>query len=935
MKKSIIALPILGLSLSMLVSCGTKVNSKTPYGTLSDTNVYASLGNNTISEKGLYNLMRNNGYSEVISNLKNQLFSDIITNEKYFAYDETKDSYDYYLLNSNVINAIYGTSTVSAYKALTSKDKEQKAKQYVDTLFNAGTTKEDGTYYTTQDILDIKISYAKDENGDDQFVANFPKAFYESYIFDRAMYNYVLEQLQNPDFKYYYKNEYIKGEGKNDYYVSDDDIRDYYYSTGKAYGTYRGIVIKFASEAQANRVMQKAIGSTTVTGTDYLEQYIKIFNMKNTTDENLSVDNYLEDEQTNLSITKEKNRFTANFSGSLQTFFQNMEDGDYLDKPFNIGGSYYLVYRISGHEEVEWENLDESEKVAGKNASGEDTVYSKMLGYILKDKTLTSLASKIVEDRIEEIVDNGDIEIYDPLVGYNFKQSYSDFTYTKTFNNDYIYKVKYNGEEYTYTPEALYDDLEEANGTSTAVEYLKNQWALSLTYIDALVDSDTYSDYKTSLNSEIKSFNKGNKDVPKSLGLETYLQVTYGVNTKDEVLSEEKSSLILAKLNTYFGNPVNDDKTTFNTSSKLFTQFESIYKDLYDSYFDADISHILISVDEDYTGTTTDPDVYRESLKEIDPTLVEEFDRTILNIANAVISEVKILTISKTVTEAFTYIVEAFNNNYKVASLSYTTGKDVYWNDFKNEFPITMKTEDLSTIDLFKASSYVEEFSDRVKELYDKVEDGTFDEKTMDDKGVFEFDSTISNLDPLCKTVYGYHLLNIYGTEDKSSAIFKQSSDSKAKDSDEYMQYEHLEVVLIPDDADGETDKDDDPEYVIYANGYSDNDYASASQLFVYFYETTVMGSHSLLKTSVNSAISTMFDAAITNYTSTNFQNWKYLTYELKDLTFTSSSTKKDLYVESLKNSLVGYTSTKWTLYKDWVDTEKYDWSIDYNFIWK
>ncbi len=930
MKKSIIALPILGLSTMALVSCGTKVNSKTPYGTLSDTNTYATLGNNSISEKGLYNLMRNKGYDEVYSNLKNQLFSDVLTNEKYFAYDQEKDAYDYYLLNSNVVNAIYGVSTVSSYKALSEKDRTKQAKQYADTLFNAGTTKEDGTYYSAQDILDITITFAMDENGDEQFVANFPYAFYESYVFDRAMNNYVLEQLKNPDFKYYYKNEYIKGEGKNDYYVSDDDIRDYYYSTGKTYGENRGIVIKFASEAQANRVMQKAIGSTTIDPENYLEQYLAIYNLKNTTDENLTVDNYLEDEQTNLAITKKKNRFTAKFSGNLQTFFQNMEDGDYLTEAFNIGGAYYLVYRISGSEEVEWENLNDSDKVAGDGS----TVYDKMLDDILSNKSLSSLVTKIVDQRFEDIVDNGDIEIYDPLVGYNFKQSYSDFKYTKTFNNDYIYKVKYNGEEYTYTPKELYSDLEAENGTSTAVEYLKNQWALGLTYIDALVDSDTYSDYKSSLNSEIKSFNKGNKSIPKKLGLETYLQTTYGVSTKDDVLNEEKATLILEKVNTYFGNPTTD-KVNFDETSTLYTQFASIYKDLYDNYFSAEISHILISVDEDYSGTTTDPDVYKAALKEIDPTLAEEFDKTILNISNAIISEVKILTISKTVTEALTYIVEAFNNNYKIASLSYNAGHDIYWNDYKNEFPITLKTEDLSTIDLFKASSYVEEFSNRVKELYDKVIDGTFDEKTMDDKGVFEFSETLGSIDSLCKTTYGYHLLNIYGTEDKSSAVFKKSSDSKAKDSDEYMQYEHLEVVLIPDDADGETDKDDDPEYVLYANGYSDNDYASASQLFVYFYETTIIGSHSLLKTSVNSAISTMFDGAVSNYTSTNFQNWKYLTYELKDLTFTSSADKKNLYTETLKNTLVGYEPTKWTLYTDWVDTTKYNWSIDYNFIWK
>ena len=204
----------------------------------------------------------------------------------------------------------------------------------------------------------------------------------------------------------------------------------------------------------------------------------------------------------------------------------------------------------------------------------------------------------------------------------------------------------------------------------------------------------------------------------------------------------------------------------------------------------------------------------------------------------------------------------------------------------------------------------------------------------MEDTGVFEYDTTITSTDVLCKTTFGYHMLNIYDTDEVSSAKFASSSDSKASDDDEYMQYEHLEVVLLPDDADGGDDDDDDPEYVIYADGYSDDVYASTSQLFIYFYETTVMGSHTLLKTSVNSAISTIFSGAVTFYTSTNFQDWRYLTYPLSALSFADDAQKKNMYVEYLERSLYSYTTTKYTLYTDWIDTTVYDWSIDYNFEW-
>ena len=928
MKKKLISLTVLGLSTIALVSCSSKINTSVPYGTLTDDQTYATLGDYSVSKKQVYDAMRSSGYSTVLTNIKEQLFSDVLTNSKYFSYSETEDPDDYYKINSSVINTIYGVSSVSDFKDLDDDTIDNKIEQFVDSLFNAGTKKEDGTYYKASDIKAITISFTQDEEGNDQFVADFPKAFYKDYIFEYAMENYVLEQLKNPDFKYYYGKKYISGDGSNSYYVEDDDVRDYYYNTGKYFQEYRGLVIKFASKAQAERIMKKAIGSTKIDDSNYLNQYLAIYNLKNATDEKLNTTNFLTNEATNLSVTKQKNRLSS-YSSQFQTMFLEMENGDYLNEPFNVDGAYYLVYRISGEDYKEWDELSEEDKLPGDG----NTVYDEMLDCVLENKSISTLVNKIVEDRMEELIDSKSIEVYDPLIGYNFKKDYSDFKYTKTSSEDYIYKFTYNDEEYTYTPYELYEELEPSNGTNIAITNLKNQWALSLDKIEDLIDEDDYDDYKDDLNDEIKAFKKGKKDYSKKLGTETYLQLTYGVSTKKEVLNNKRASMILNKLNTYFGNPVSTDQM-FDTNSKLFVQFQNIYKSLYDNYFNASISHILISIDENYSGSYSDPDAYKKALAEIDSDLVDEFDNTILNIANAIISEVKILTISKTVTEAFSYIVEAFNNNYKIASISYTTGNDVYWNDLKNEFPIVLTTEDLSTIDIFSASNYVEAFSDRTKELYDKVIDGTFDETVMEDTGVFEYDTTITSTDVLCKTTFGYHMLNIYDTDEVSSAKFASSSDSKASDDDEYMQYEHLEVVLLPDDADGGDDDDDDPEYVIYADGYSDDVYASTSQLFIYFYETTVMGSHTLLKTSVNSAINTIFSGAVTFYTSTNFQNWRYLTYPLSALSFADDAQKKNMYVEYLERSLYNYTTTKYTLYTDWIDTTVYDWSIDYNFEW-
>ena len=195
MKKSLISLTVLGLSTMALVSCGTSVNSETPYGTISDIDSYATLGDYSISKKQLYDLMRSSGYSSVLKSIKEKMFSDVITDKTYFEYSQANDPDDYYTINQNLVSAIYGASTVDAFKALTDENKATQIEKYVDTLFNNGTKKSDGSYFTKADIEAITISFTQDENGDDQFVAEFPYELYESYVFDMAMNNYALAQF--------------------------------------------------------------------------------------------------------------------------------------------------------------------------------------------------------------------------------------------------------------------------------------------------------------------------------------------------------------------------------------------------------------------------------------------------------------------------------------------------------------------------------------------------------------------------------------------------------------------------------------------------------------------------------------------------------------------------------------------------------------------
>ncbi len=945
MKKSILSLGTLGLISLTLASCGKTYTYSTPYGTLTDNTVYASNGDAKIGQKTLYSMMRAEGYSEVKENLKNQLFSDILpkysdgklTNTTYFDYNPDSEDEDVlndtYTINASIIASMYGVSSVDDFKELTAKAKETSLKKYVDTLFTSGVRKDDGSLFTYADLSGYAISFKVDKNGKDVFYANFPYALYKSYIYQKAMENYALEQLKNPDFKYYYKNKYISGVGTNSYYVEDKDITDYYYSTGKNYIDYSGIIIKFNSYASAQRIIESAIGKTTISDdpTTALDEYIKIYNLRYSTRDKLSVDSLDTDRYVNLSVAYNSDRLSDYDTTIKEIFKEKMENGDYLTSIFNSSTSYYLVYRLTGSDVVEWANLPEAEKTAG--TADKETVYDKMLDCLLKNKSLSSLVTKIENERFDELFDNDALEIYDPVYLYRFESENDDYDMKKISSNDYIYKFTYNNNEYSLTPSELYEKLEPKYGVSNAMQYLKNEWLLSLNGVSALINNDDFDDIKDNLNSEIKSFKKGKKSYPSKLGTQTYLQLVYGFDTKEEVIKNKNAELINSKLSTFYGDFTSaTDSEKFNSDATLFKNFASIYQKLYESYFKASISHILIGLDVNGDSSYKNPDTYYESL----PTdaLKQKFNETLLNLVNAIISEVKILTTSKSVKDSLTYIVEAYNNNYLIGSLSEQEGHEVYWNDLKNEFPFALKAEDLSTIDLFSAANYMEEFSDRVKKLFDDVKDDIIDETKVDEDGVFEFDTTFATADDmynaLCKTSYGYHILNIYDIDEASSAMFKSTSDSKVNDDDTYKQYEHLKVIILADDQDGDEDDDDDPEYVLYTDGYSDNDYASVNQLFVYFYESVVTGTHTLLKSSTKSAISTMFDSALTFFTNSTFREWMILKYQMTGLTF-SKEGYKDAYMANKENNLYSYSTSKYTLFTDYIDGT-YNWTIDYSW---
>ncbi|MDE6656725.1 MAG: hypothetical protein K2J85_07025, partial [Anaeroplasmataceae bacterium] len=297
----------------------------------------------------------------------------------------------------------------------------------------------------------------------------------------------------------------------------------------------------------------------------------------------------------------------------------------------------------------------------------------------------------------------------------------------------------------------------------------------------------------------------------------------------------------------------------------------------------------------------------------------EEFNTALLALANAIYDEANCeeLTKSNSILDILKYIVNAYNRNEKLFS-----HPDKTWEDYK-KYNFLLTAESLSSggdTTQSNVGSYVKEFGTYVKELYKKAVEN--DIKIDDKKSIFYFTESLekapSQIEDLCATQFGYHMIvvNSYSTP---------STTKSTETSDTYGYYKDLEILL--NELDSSTT--DDNIYVIVPDAYNEKEKeATINQLFIYYVQKQKNATSSLDST-LREVLSSMFDDAITRYTSTGFQN--YLLF--KELKITVEEPNALLaqqlanYKDVLKRTSQDYS--KDDDFDNWYD-DSLDWSRPY-----
>ncbi|MDE5545865.1 MAG: hypothetical protein K2I88_00215, partial [Anaeroplasmataceae bacterium] len=593
--------------------------------------------------------------------------------------------------------------------------------------------------------------------------------------------------------------------------------------------------------------------------------------------------NSTEDSKTVFVVNKDKNELSEMSSAisNLVTTTLN-EDGSYIKQPFNQNNKYVMIYRGSTefelnktynitpyNEQIEWNDLKEHQVAF-------DEIKEDVRDNLIENK-VSSYSSTLLEKRLK----NAEIEIYDPYIEYQFKNSYSDeyeLIKPAKFNNNLIFKLTYTDPDTKvastteYSVDEFYNEQFRQSALSIVVEYFQLEYVYKFKNI--LLEDDQISDIEEELNKAISSFNKNeNAAYPSSVGLETYLLGSFGYTNKEDVLKYNKLASN-ALLNKYLSQSVFDEWAekledgTYPDSHTVDTTKLNILKNIldagnknYSNLFSINIDHILIFIDDDGDGSPDDP---KDFLKNFSDAQKEEFNQALLALANAIYDEAncEVLTKSNSILDILKYVVGAYNRNEKLFS-----HPDQTWENYK-KYNFLLTAESLSSsgdTTQSNVGNYVEEFGTYVKELYKKAVEN--DLKIEDKKSTFYFteslDKNPSKFEDLCATQFGYHMIVV-------NSYTKPSTTKSLASSDQYGYYKNIEILLNEKD----TGTTDDNIFVTISDVYNDSeDTATMNQLFVYYVQKQKSATSSL-DSSLRQVLSSMFDDAISRYTSSSFQNF-------------------------------------------------------------
>ena len=213
-------------------------SEKTPYGNLSDDNVYLTYGDITITEKELYDQLRMQGASTLATMVDEELFKTYIEDAeaKLANGDETLVGY----LDDTVNQAIHGSTELEDLQDLYDENPElyiRNIERYADSVYLLDNN------MVIQDVIDALLGLAQTEEN----------PFTGYHTLDFMLDRYALRVAQRAYAKTLLDEEV--NDEESDAYIADEDIVSYYKANKEGQYDVDALVVRFINLNEANAAL--------------------------------------------------------------------------------------------------------------------------------------------------------------------------------------------------------------------------------------------------------------------------------------------------------------------------------------------------------------------------------------------------------------------------------------------------------------------------------------------------------------------------------------------------------------------------------------------------------------------------------------------------------------------------------------------------------
>ncbi len=839
----------------VLVAC-KKGELKTPYGSVDDA-VYLSGDGYQVTKKELYDEMKVAGISQL-----ERMFYEILFQEELTAIKENPEDYKEDLIKA-ANKAIFGTDEVDDIKELDADLLTRTINEYVDSMYLLGVTITNSDIDTTDFTdhnesvlnyyhLDVaRKAYAKEkleeevvdedsaayiDKGKDiqsYFQANIEKRYPLSAITIRFTNSYEANQtLRHFNLKAYRSNWYelpnpradvvdgyalevlenLSLEGKNGS-LSESEHQLYYDS----------YVINPDRLPTEHADMVLSLDETLV---KFLEIYNFIYPYKTQYDINtystlttiLEDDTLVNDDEDNLGAFTRlyKDFHQASLRTALYDTLSTKEgETRFTSSPRSHGNYYFLMFKLEDHNQDLLAQLDDEKKlIVWENEEDEvlkdyaEEYYNKLVESKLTDSYISSKAS--------ERLDETKIVIYDEEIYLNISMYYGPYSLAKKPSTTVVAKM----DDIDILVDDYYEKLESRLGVSVAMDIGLRKAFLASEYAQKIT-AEQKKEFRENVENLIKQFGQNafaQSGYPATMGRKNFLRLAFKSNSIDEAVTKlyianEIEKLYLEDYENHYGLDIYEKFTYFANKSR-------------DQYFSITASHLLIYVDMDEDDSADDPEDFFETLT---PVQQLEYKNLVLELMQLIHDQASRYATFANGLEA---IVNEYNDATKFrpdtcdAEENAEYKPECRWAKFKKA-GLYLKFESLGSTTNQKnypesSQHFDEAFYSSLIKLYNEIKEEYYD---VDKKFPSQIlDTRPVSYETVLQSGFGWHLILATGGKVAESAKYTEENDSKARDDDEYMIYEH---ILVKDRLENE----------YYLNAYSETDQLSVNQVRIYLNE--------------------------------------------------------------------------------------------------